>query len=125
MPPTPGQSYLHYRLVEKIGQGGMGEVWKAVDTTLGREGALKLLPAGMAGDPEHFSRFQREARAVASLNHPHIVTLHSIEEADGVHFLTMELVPGQPLDRSIPEGGLPGDRILAMAADLADALATA
>ena len=77
----------------------MGEVYRATDTKLGREIALKVLPPDMARDPERLARFQREARAVAALNHPHIVTLHSVEETDSLHFLTMELVEGRSLDR--------------------------
>jgi TolB-like protein len=103
----------------------MGEVYRATDTKLGREIALKVLPPDMARDPERLARFQREARAVATLNHPHIVTLHSIEEADGVHFLTMELVDGQSLDHRISEGGLPIEQILEIAGALAEALAAA
>jgi adenylate cyclase len=103
----------------------MGEVYRATDTKLGRDVALKVLPAEMAGDAERLARFQREARAVAALNHPHIVTLFSVEEADGVHFLTMELVEGQPLDRLIPAGGLPVERIIEIAGALADALSAA
>jgi len=122
---APGQTLSHYRLVEPIGAGGMGEVYRATDTKLGRDVALKVLPAEMAASPERLERFRREARAVAALNHPHIVTLHSVEEADGVHFLTMELVEGQPLDRLIPESGLPVGRILEIATALAEALAAA
>jgi TolB-like protein/Tfp pilus assembly protein PilF len=103
----------------------MGEVYRATDTKLGRDVALKVLPAEMAGDPERLGRFQREARAVAALNHPHIVTLFSVEEADGVHFLTMELVEGQPLDRLIPASGLPVEQIIEIAGALADALSAA
>ena len=103
----------------------MGEVYRATDTKLGRDVALKVLPAEMARDPERLARFQREARAVAALNHPHIVTLYSVEEAEGVHFLTMELVSGQSLDRHISEGGLPVERIVEIASALAEALAAA
>src|SRR3989441_248190 len=95
----PGQSLSHYRLVEEIGQGGMGIVFKALDDRLGRHVALKTLPHGVADDLERLRRFQREARAVAALNHPNIVTIHSVEEAEGVHFLTMELVEGETLHR--------------------------
>jgi TolB-like protein len=103
----------------------MGEVYRASDSKLGRDVALKVLPPDVASAPERLARFQREARAVAALNHPHIVTLYSVEEADGVHFLTMELVEGQSLDRLIPEGGLPVERIVEFANALADALAAA
>ncbi len=103
----------------------MGEVYRATDSKLGREVALKVLPPDMALDPERLARFQREARAVAALNHPHIVTIHSVEEADGIHFLTMELVEGQSLDRLIPASGLPVERIVEIASALAEALAAA
>ncbi len=103
----------------------MGEVYRATDTKLGRDVALKVLPAEMASDPERLGRFQREAKALAALDHPGIVGVYSVEEADGVHFLTMQLVEGQSLDRLIPEGGMPGDRILDFATALAEALAAA
>ncbi len=103
----------------------MGEVYRATDTRLGRDVALKMLPAEMACDPERLERFQREARAVAALNHPHIVTIFSVEEADGIHFLTMELVEGQGLDQRIPEGGLPIQQIIEIGGALAQALAAA
>jgi serine/threonine protein kinase/tetratricopeptide (TPR) repeat protein len=103
----------------------MGEVYRATDTKLGRDVALKVLPPEMASSAEQVDRFRREARAVAALNHPHIVTIHSVEEADGVHFLTMELVEGQPLNRRIPEQGLPLSPLLEIVTALADALAAA
>jgi len=120
-----GRTLSHYHILSAIGAGGMGEVYRAHDTKLGRDVALKVLPAEMAGDPQRLMRFQREARAVAALNHPHIVTIFSVEEADGVHLLTMELVEGQPLDRLIPEGGFPFERIVDIATALAGALAAA
>src|SRR5207244_7800312 len=98
----------------------MGEVYRATDTKLGRDVALKVLPVEMACDPERLGRFQREARTVAALNHPHIVTIFSVEDADGVHFLTMELVEGLSLDRCIPEAGLPVGRIIEIASALAE-----
>jgi serine/threonine protein kinase/tetratricopeptide (TPR) repeat protein len=119
-----GQTVSHYRILDKIGAGGMGEVYRATDTKLGRDVALKVLPPDLA-DPDRLPRFQREARAVAALNHPHIVTIYSVEEANGVHFLTMELIEGQSLDRLIPEGGLPVERIRQIATALAEALAAA
>ncbi len=103
----------------------MGEVYRATDTKLGRDVALKVLPAETASRPERLERFRREAKALASLDHPGIVTVHSVEEADGVHFLTMQLVEGQPLDRVIPEGGLPVGRVLDIATALAEALSAA
>jgi len=103
----------------------MGEVFRATDTKLGREVALKVLPAAVADDAERLDRFQREAKALAALDHPGIVTVYSVEEADGLHFLTMQLVEGAPLDRAIPEGGLPLDRWLAIASGIAEALAAA
>jgi eukaryotic-like serine/threonine-protein kinase len=103
----------------------MGEVFRATDTKLGRDVAIKVLPAEMASDPDRLARFQREAKVLAALDHPGIVGVYSVEEAGGVHFLTMQLVDGQPLDRLIPEGGLPAERILDVATALAEALGAA
>src|ERR1700733_14646829 len=111
-------SIAHYRIAAKIGAGGMGEVYRATDTNLGRDVALKVLPAEMARDPDRLARFRHEARVVATLNHPHIVTIFSVEEADGIHFLTMELVEGQSLERLIGESGLPVARIVEIATAL-------
>jgi len=120
-----GQTLSHYRIIDKIGVGGMGEVYRATDTKLGRDVALKVLPPDLARDPDRLARFRREARAVATLNHPHIVTIFSVEETDGVHFLTMEMVDGRSLDRLIPESGLPVERVLHIATAIAEALAAA
>ena len=114
-----------YEIQSPLGAGGMGEVYRATDTKLGRDIALKVLPAGMAHDPERLARFRREAKALAQLDHPNIVTIHSVEESDGVHFLTMQLVEGQPLDHLIPAGGLPVEQIVEIASALGDALAAA
>jgi eukaryotic-like serine/threonine-protein kinase len=114
----------HYRIVAAIGAGGMGLVYRATDTTLGRDVALKLLPAEMANNPESLARFQREARVVAALNNPHIVTIFSVEQDAGVHFLTMELVQGKSLDKLI-SGGLAEPQIIEIASAIADALAVA
>lgn len=114
-----------YEIRSALGAGGMGEVYRATDTRLGRDVALKVLPAEMACNSERLARFQREARAVASLNHPHIVTLYSVEEADGIPFLTMEYVPGESLDRRIPPGGLPVSQLIEIARALAEALVAA
>ncbi|MGH9869057.1 MAG: protein kinase domain-containing protein [Candidatus Polarisedimenticolia bacterium] len=125
MPLEPGQNLGHYRIERQIGQGGMGAVFLAEDTKLGRKVALKVLPEGMAADPSRLARFQREAKAVAALNHPHIVTIHSVEEDRGTHFLTMELVEGSSLDHGIPPGGLPLAKVFEVGIALADALAAA
>jgi non-specific serine/threonine protein kinase len=120
-----GDVLLHYRLLETLGKGGGGVVWRAFDTQLGREIALKRLPETVAGDPEALERFEREARAVAALNHPNIVTIHAIERAEGAPFLTMELVRGQTLNRLIGGGGLPLERLFELAGPLVDAVAAA
>ena len=120
-----GQTLAHYRITAAIGTGGMGEVYRATDTKLGREVALKVLPAEMAASGERLERFRREAKVLAALDHPGVVSVYSVEEADGVHFLTMQLVEGQPLDRVIPKGGLTARQILEIATALAEALAAA
>ena len=120
-----GQTISHYRILEKLGAGGMGEVYLAEDTKLRRKVALKVLPEDMASDPERLERFKREARAVAALNHPNIVTIYSVEEVEGVHFLTMELVEGKTLADLVPAKGLKLDRFFELATPIADALSVA
>jgi serine/threonine protein kinase/tetratricopeptide (TPR) repeat protein len=115
----------NYRLLEPLGEGGMGVVWKARDLKLDRDVALKLLPPGAVGDPERRAFFEREAKAVAALSHPNIVTIYAVDEAEGATFFTMELVDGQPLSRLIEPGGVPLDRFLAVALPLAGAVAAA
>ena len=115
----------HYTIVSILGAGGMGYVYRATDTTLGRDVALKVLPANVASDPNRLDRFRREARALAALNHPHIVTVYSVEHIDGIHFLTMELVTGRSLDRIIAGKPLPPDRVLDIGRTVAEALAAA
>jgi len=90
----PDQRIAHYRIVEKIGEGGMGEVYRAEDTKLGREVALKVLPAEFVRDETRLARFAREAQLLASLNHPNIASIHGLEEADGVTALALEMVEG-------------------------------
>ena len=120
-----GRTLSHFRITAKIGAGGMGEVYRAEDTKLHRDVALKVLPAELAGSQERLERFQREARTLAALDHPNIVTIYSVEEAEGVHFLTMQLVDGKPLSELIPEDGMPAERILEIAGLLAEALGAA
>jgi serine/threonine protein kinase/Tol biopolymer transport system component len=120
-----GTTLGHYRIVELLGKGGMGEVYLADDIRLQRRVALKILARELASDPDRRERFEREARAAAALNHPNIVTIHSVEEADGIPFLTLELIDGQTLADLIPDGGLPLDRVLTLAIPLADAVGAA
>ena len=120
-----GQTLSHYKVLDKLGEGGMGTVYLAEDTSLNRKVALKMLPAQMASDPERLERFQREARAVAALNHPNIVTIYSVEESEHGPFITMELVNGKSLDRVISPAGLPIKEFLSIALALADALSSA
>ncbi len=120
-----GEKLSHYQILEKLGEGGMGAVYAAEDTNLGRKVALKVLPAVMATDPERLKRFQREAKTVAALNHPNIVTIFSVEEADDTRFITMELVEGKSLDQIISRRSLPIDKFFQIAIPLADALSAA
>src|SRR3989304_2771331 len=120
-----GRELSHYRIVEKLGEGGMGEVYLAEDTKLDRKVALKARPPELAESAERRSRFEREAKAVAALNPPNIVTVYSVEEADGVHFFTMERVKGKTLAEILPKKGFPLDRFFALPMPLADAVAAA
>ena len=121
---TPGTRLGLYEVAAQIGAGGMGEVYRARDTKLDRDVALKILPDAFVNDPERLARFQREAKVLASLNHPNIVTIHSVEEVDWSHFLTMELVEGRSLDRLISDG-LSLEHFLAIATPLVFGLAAA
>jgi len=120
-----GTTLAHYRITAAIGAGGMGEVWRATDTRLGRDVALKILPTAMAASPERLERFRREATMLAALDHPGVVGVYSVEESDGVHFLTMQLVEGASLDHMIPEGGMAAERVLEIGTAAAEALAAA
>ena len=125
MPLDPATRLGTYEIVGPLGAGGMGEVYRAKDLRLGRDIALKVLPANVASHTAHLARIEREARTVAGLNHPNIVTLHSVEDADGIRFLTMELVEGQSLADLVTPGGLPLERVLDMSIAIADALTAA
>lgn len=120
-----GKSLSHYKIISKLGSGGMGDVYLARDINLDREVALKILPAEMATDPKRLQRFEREARAVAALNHPNIVTLHSVEEAEGMRFLTMERVVGEDLEKKIVRGGMEFKPFMDLAKPLVEALCAA
>ena len=125
MPLSPGTRLGTYEIIGPLGAGGMGEVYRAKDLRLGREVAVKVLPEVVATSPDRLVRFEREARTVAGLNHPNIVTLHSVEDEDGIRFLTMELVEGQTLSNLITPGGLPLSRVLELSIPLIDALIAA
>lgn len=126
-----GTTLGHYRILAKLGSGGMGEVYRAEDTKLDRDVALKVLPAELGSSPERLERFQREARAAAALDHPNIVTIYSIEQVvpeggdSAVHFMTMQLVEGRTLEELIPDGGLPLERFFELAIPLVEAVAEA
>ncbi|MBZ5537011.1 MAG: protein kinase [Acidobacteriia bacterium] len=115
----------HFQILSKLGEGGMGEVYRALDTKLGREVAIKILPRTLLSDPDRLDRFEKEARAAAALTHPNIVTIYSIEEAEDLRFITMELVRGILLSKLIPEQGLPLRGFFRLAIPMADAVSAA
>ncbi len=119
---TSGDSLLHYRVIEKVGEGGMGEVWRARDTTLDRDVAIKAVPPAFAADAERLVRFEREAKVLASLNHPQIAAIHGLHEDRGQRFLAMELVPGEDISARLARGPIPVDEALAYARKIAEAL---
>jgi pimeloyl-ACP methyl ester carboxylesterase/tRNA A-37 threonylcarbamoyl transferase component Bud32 len=125
LPAEPPRALLHFEVLEKLGEGGMGAVFKARDTRLDRLVAIKRLARGIASDPDARRRFHAEARAASALHHPGIVVVHAIEEIGGVEHIVMEFVDGEPLDEIIARGPLPASRVVALGADIADALAHA
>src|ERR1700736_4610049 len=122
---TSGAKLGPYEIVSPLGAGGMGEVYRARDTRLERDVAVKVLPANLSSDPSLRQRLEREAKAVSKLSHPHICTLHDIGHQDGVDFLVMELVEGETLEHRLSKGPLPPEQTVRFAAQIADALAKA
>jgi len=120
-----GKTLSHYKVLEKIGQGGMGEVYRAEDTNLSREVAIKVLPEQFTQDPQRLARFEREAKLLASLNHPNIAAIHSFEHADDIHFLVLELVPGETLAEKVAKGPLPVEEALEACRQIAEGVEAA
>jgi serine/threonine protein kinase len=122
---TPGTKLGPYEIRSPLGAGGMGEVYRALDTRLDREVAIKVLPANLSSDASLKQRLEREAKAVSKLSHPHICTLHDIGHQDGIDFLVMEYLEGETLEHRLMKGALPPDQTLRYAAQIAEALARA
>ena len=122
MPLTPGYRLGPYEITGSLGAGGMGEVYAATDTRLDRRVAIKVLLAELASDPDRRERFEREAKAIAALNHPHICTLYDVGHEDGTDFLVMEHLEGESLQDRLTKGALPLDQALEVAIQIADAL---
>jgi eukaryotic-like serine/threonine-protein kinase len=120
-----GKQLGSYKIHSLLGAGGMGEVYQARDSKLGRNVAIKVLPAAFINDPERLSRFQREARMLASLNHPNIATIYGLEQSEGAHYLVMELVPGQTLAERITAGAVKIEEALKVGGQIAEALEAA
>ena len=119
-----GRTISHFTILEKLGEGGMGVVYKARDTQLDRIVAIKVLPPDKVADPERKQRFVREAKAASSLNHPNIITVHEVASENGLDFIVMEFVAGKPLSHLIGRKGLKLGDTLKYGAQIADALAT-
>src|SRR5262249_15299207 len=122
---APGTRVGPYEVIARIGAGGMGEVYRARDTKLNRDVALKVLPDAFASDVDRFARFKREAQVLASLNHPHIAAIYGVDDTGGTHALVLELVEGSTLSDRIAQGPVPIDEALTIARHIADALEAA
>ena len=120
-----GTTLSHYKVIEKIGEGGMGEVYRAEDTSPKREVAIKVLPDRFTEDPQRLARFEREAQLLASLNHPNIAAIHELEETDGVRFLSLELVEGETLAEKVAKGPLPVEEALEVCRQIAEGVEAA
>ena len=120
-----GDRLGRYEILNQLGSGGMGEVYRAVDTALARDVAIKVLPDGVAGDSSRLERFKREAQAVAALSHPNILEIHDVGEQDGVHFAVTELLEGETLRQRIPASGMSWQTVVEIGAEIAEALAAA
>src|SRR5579859_4608938 len=119
---SPGVRLGPYEILDALGAGGMGEVYRARDTRLGRDVAVKILPAEFSADPIRKQRFEREAKTISSLNHPHICVLHDVGSQDGINYLVMECVEGESLAKRLERGPLPLEQLLKYGAQIADAL---
>src|SRR5262245_61189147 len=117
-----GTRLEHYEITEILGAGGMGEVYRATDTTLKRDVAIKILPTAFAADPERLARFEREAQVLAQLHHPNVASIFGLHEEGGMRFLAMELAPGETLEKRIERGPIPIDEAIAIAKQIADGL---
>src|SRR3989442_3300675 len=123
--PEVGQTISHYRIIKKLGQGGMGEVFLAEDTNLNRQVAIKILPGTFLGDPERLARFDREAKLLALFNHPNVALIHGLEKTDSGPCLVMELVEGETLAQRTAKGPLPVEEALEICRQIAEGLEAA
>jgi serine/threonine-protein kinase len=120
-----GTTLSNFKITAKLGEGGMGEVYRATDSKLDREVAIKVLPEGFTRDPERLARFEREARVLASMNHPNIAGIHQVEADHGKHFLVMELVEGETLAEKSQSGPVAVEEVLELARQMAEGLEAA
>src|SRR5947209_4320483 len=122
MPLSPGVRLGPYEILDAIGAGGMGEVYRAKDTRLDRTVAVKILPAHLSSDPVRSQRFEREATTISSRNHPHICVLYDVGQQDGIDYLVMECIEGETLSKRLEKGALPLEQVLKYGTQIADAL---